>query len=70
MSCCGTVYELDPAVGEEISRGSGREIRQQDLTLVSGGRTARMIRRCPACGYQTDEDFDFCPKCGERLSRE
>ena len=70
MSCCGTVYELDPVVGEEISRGSGREIRPQDLTLVSGRRTERRIRRCPACGYQTDEDFDFLFEKKERLSQD
>ena len=25
------------------------------------------IKTCSNGGYQTAEDFDFCPKCGERL---
>ena len=24
-------------------------------------------RRCLTCGYETMEDFDFCPKCGDQL---
>ena len=67
MSCCGTLYELDPEAGREIEQGTGRQIRQEDLRLISGRGNARKIRRCPSCGYQTDEDFDFCPKCGEKL---
>ncbi len=67
MSCCGTVYALDPAVGARIARGEKVEIRQTDLQIARAGRAARMIRRCRACGYQTDEDFAYCPKCGEPL---
>lgn len=76
MSCCGALYELDPEAGEQIARGSRTEIRQGDLTLVrdgngSGSRQAgtgaKRMRACPACGYETEEDFTFCPKCGERL---
>jgi hypothetical protein len=86
MSCCGALYELDPAVGRAIARGEDIEIREEDLTPVSsdgcgnyfdgwnGGRgdawnggTGAIHRRCPNCGYETDEDFDFCPKCGSRL---
>ena len=68
MSCCGTVYELNPEIGARIARGEKVEIGTADLQIVSSGRRARMVRRCPACGYQTEEDFDFCPKCGGPLS--
>ena len=27
----------------------------------------RQIRRCEKCGYATEEDFMYCPKCGNRL---
>lgn len=27
-------------------------------------------KKCPSCGYETNEDFDYCPKCGTRLERE
>ena len=33
-----------------------------------GGTTPAKIRhRCVICGYETDEDFSFCPKCGQRF---
>ena len=69
MSCWGTVYQLNPEIGERISRAENAQIGPADLRIVSSGtgRSAKMVRRCRACGYQTEEDFAFCPKCGEPL---
>ncbi|WP_408633815.1 zinc-ribbon domain-containing protein [Pseudobutyrivibrio xylanivorans] len=25
------------------------------------------FKRCSNCGYETAEDFDYCPKCGLRF---
>ena len=36
MSCCGTVYTLDPEVGAAIARGENTEIRPADLVRVQG----------------------------------
>lgn len=70
-SCCQSLYELNPEVGKRIQRGEEAEIRTEDMTLVrrgSGGwqNTARR-RVCPVCGYETEEDFAYCPKCGARM---
>lgn len=27
----------------------------------------RIHHRCVICGYETDEDFKYCPKCGQRF---
>ena len=79
MSCCDTVYTLDPAVGAAIERGEQVTIRPADLVRIqwtgnagnSYSSTAesegRVHHRCVICGYETDEDFDFCPKCGQRF---
>ncbi len=64
-SCCNAVYELDPEVGKRIARGEDVKIRQEDLTRVISGRAAAKV--CQNCGYMTDEDFDYCPKCGSRF---
>ena len=64
-TCCGTVYELDPAVGKRIARGENVEIELQNLRQVRSGRGA--YRRCPNCGYETQEDFEFCPRCGRHF---
>lgn len=66
--CCGAMYKLDPQVGRRIERGERVEIVDEDLQPVGyTGGYARSIRRCDNCGYETDEDFSFCPKCGQEL---
>ena len=64
-SCCGRLYELDSQTGKRIERGERVEIVDDDLK--DSGRRGRVYKTCHNCGYSTDEDFDFCPKCGERL---
>lgn len=64
-TCCHAIYELDGEVGRRIARGEDVEIRQEDLTRVMHGGYA--AKRCKNCGYSTDEDFEFCPKCGSRF---
>lgn len=73
MSCCGTVYELDGEAGRRLSGGENVEISPSDLTLVKEGRKQQWKglsgtkRSCVNCGYETEEDFAYCPKCGNRL---
>ncbi len=64
-TCCHGIYELDPEVGKRIARGEDVQIRQGDLTRVANG--GRFVKTCRNCGYATDEDFEYCPKCGNRL---
>ena len=61
-SCCHAIYELDPEVGRRIAKGEDVEIRQEDLTRVMDGSGS--VKVCRNCGYMTDDDFEFCPKCG------
>ena len=75
-SCCNTTYQLDPEIGKGIARGEYIEIRQEDLSLVSNPgwyhtsedhKTLTMVKRCANCGFTTEEDYDYCPKCGKPL---
>ena len=67
-SCCGTVYELDPEIGRAIARGEQTQILPNHLRRVSTGRNYyNSYKKCSQCGYEAAEDFDFCPKCGNRL---
>ena len=61
----GKRYYVDPEVGKRIARGEEVQIRQDDLTRVTNG--GRFAKTCRNCGYTTDEDFEYCPKCGNRL---
>ena len=69
MSCCNTVYELDGEKGKKLSRREPVEIEEQDLTLVQSGRRNEewYKRQCSRCGYETTEDFEYCPKCGQKF---
>ncbi|MBQ1533233.1 MAG: zinc ribbon domain-containing protein, partial [Erysipelotrichaceae bacterium] len=66
-SCCNTIYELDPSIGRRIEAGEQLTIRDEDLTLVSRGRSMTSHKKCPVCGYETEEDFEYCPMCGRRF---
>ena len=67
-SCCGRLYELDPEVGKRISRGESVQINEYDLRPVNKDAYYRSpVKRCAHCGYETDEDFQYCPKCGREL---
>ena len=63
----GAVDALNPEKGRAIAHGEPVTIEPQDLTLV-GSQSAR-LRRCPRCGYTTEEDFTFCPKCGSSMEQ-
>lgn len=67
MSCCGALYELNYDKGMAFLRGDEAEITEADLVLVEEGRGRREYKKCSACGYETEEDFEFCPKCGQRF---
>lgn len=65
--CCHTVYGLDKSVGKRIARGEQVQIQPEDLQrLQNAGYSVRM-RKCSSCGFRTLENYDFCPKCGQRL---
>ena len=34
-SCCGSIYELDPAVGREFEKNPGIEIRKENLRRIN-----------------------------------
>ena len=43
------------------------KILPKHLTLVGNGGYGYSYKRCNNCGYETAEDFEFCPKCGNRF---
>ena len=65
-SCCNALYELNPEIGKRIACGENVEILPEYLTRVGNGGYMYLIK-CNHCGYETAEDFEFCPKCGNRF---
>jgi len=60
------VYSLAPEIGKRIARGEKIEILLEHLTQVQAGYKSR-VKRCVNCGYETQEEFEYCPKCGRRF---
>jgi len=69
MSCCNTIYELSTEKGKILSHREAAEIERQELTLVEPGKRTSVnnLKKCINCGYETTEDFKYCPKCGQKL---
>lgn len=65
-SCCGTVYQIHSELGRRIEHGEEVELQPDDLERI-GVRSYSVIKRCDACGFQTEEDYEYCPKCGKRF---
>jgi hypothetical protein len=66
-SCCNTLYELDPEIGKRIARGEEVEILPQHLSKVQSNGWNRTFKRCSSCGFETAEDYEYCPKCGRKF---
>ena len=66
MSCCGTLYELDANIGKAIASGEYVEIKQEHLAKINQSYR-NIYKHCANCGYETDEDFEYCPKCGTKF---
>lgn len=61
----GTAGRADPYNGW---RAGGRDDENRSSGENSTSRLPdHSLKRCPSCGYETTEDFQFCPKCGQRL---
>ena len=66
-SCCNTLYELDPEIGKRVAKGENLEIMPDNLTKVNIPGYFHSYKKCGNCGYETNEDFEFCPKCGVKF---
>lgn len=63
--CCGAAAEIPPELGRRIARGEVTSL-PEDI-IPETGSTAGTRRRCGNCGFETEEDYQFCPKCADRL---
>ena len=65
-SCCGTLYTIDRDLGNRIARGESIVLNEEDLHLVSSGWHSEH-KKCSRCGFETNEDYRYCPKCANPL---
>lgn len=60
--CCDRSYPIRKEAGEELRSSPERELRESDLLEAT-----HQNPRCRSCGYLLQEDFEFCPKCGDPI---
>lgn len=61
MSCCNAVADLDPDLGKALEKGKIVKLGEEAIRFgCSDGKR----RKCGSCGFSTEEDYQFCPRCG------
>ena len=67
MTCCSSACEISPELGHAIETGKTTSLNLDDLNFNCDQTEKSPVHRCATCGFLTDEDFQFCPKCGKPL---
>lgn len=62
-TCCDSLYSIDKDLGQDIESGQRTNISESDLHPININRSIV----CNNCNYPIEEDFEYCPKCGEKL---
>ncbi len=65
MSCCSSACEINPELGHSIETGKTTSLNPEDLQFHCPNADHSPVHRCDHCGYLTEENFQFCPKCGK-----
>ena len=70
MSCCGAVTEIDQDLGRKIEKGLVTSIDVEDLHFTHREDLIEDHRKyCTGCGFTTDEDYAYCPRCGKPFEK-
>lgn len=64
MNCCGRTYEIEPELGEAIKKG---EVQHLNLDSLHFEGDENNVKICSQCGFTTRDEYQYCPKCGNRL---
>ena len=66
-TCCGASVQLDEDLGRRIARGEVTSLPEDIIPAGQGYGGFGGRKHCANCGFETEEDYQFCPKCGGRL---
>jgi Predicted membrane protein len=65
MTCCGSSCQIDGELGRRLERGEITSIPTEELRFGYQGVRKKI---CSSCGFTTTEDYQYCPKCGEKFT--
>lgn len=63
-NCCNSIAKVDNEIGKKIENGEHVSINIDELDF---GCNENTTKHCSICGYTTNEDFTYCPKCSNKL---
>ena len=63
-TCCNKVAKIDEEIGKKIEKGQNVNINTDKLDF---GCVENSVKVCSRCGYTTEEDFSYCPKCSNEI---
>lgn len=63
-SCCNSIFIIDKDLGQDIEKGRQVNLSKEDLNIINQGHKNY---RCGNCNSLVDRNFEYCPKCGEKL---
>lgn len=70
-SCCNSIFELKKEVGLKIEKGENITIKKENLRFLGYKNNpnyySQQGKKCFNCGYIASQEFQYCPKCGNRL---
>ncbi len=58
--CCGQIVNLPSEMGKRMERGE-----RVDLSEL---QVADTVQRCPTCFTAVKDEYNYCPRCGQKLS--
>ena len=64
---CGSVYEIKKEKGIAAERGENVDITYWDLKDINYSYH-NIERCCSNCGRNLEQDFEFCPYCGDKIN--
>ena len=63
-ACCGSLFELEPAIGKEFEKNPATEIKNEHLRQIGSHSP---FKYCSSCRCSLAADYTYCPYCGGKL---
>lgn len=68
-TCCNSIYLItNKEKASMIEKGQGEDLflKDEDMQLIQKGYGCNAVK-CQKCGFEIDDDYKYCPNCGNPL---
>ncbi|MBP3916568.1 MULTISPECIES: zinc ribbon domain-containing protein [unclassified Clostridium] len=65
---CKSSFSISKEKGKEIERGGDVEVTYWDLKEINNNyESYYIVKRCSRCNREVEDNFEYCPYCGEKI---